>query len=212
MLEELYKICDKALEVFPDLKQYYESVKKQREEHSLVYPAKLIDVNKYNFLKIFIEAYNNEVMGKFMNVVSYANCLLAKREYPYVLVIHYLLRDLKEQAKLWFQGRYTKENVVTWVIPGESLHNYGLAMDLVFWKEGSGFSWKQEHPWDVVQNSATRFGLATIKGDLPHSEYRLKEIMDLKVEVTKFIAKEMKKIGLDPFLMRKTIPAYLKGI
>ena len=41
-------------------------------------------------------------------------------------------RSHKRQAELFAQGRTTPGNVVTWVGPGDSWHQYGIAVDLVF--------------------------------------------------------------------------------
>jgi len=207
MKEKMKEICLKALEVFPVLKEFYEKVNK---EERLPYPKDIEDVNKYNFIKLYRETYNAEILKKFLNVVMQANCELYKRGYVWRLVVHQCLRTLEEQADLWLKGRYESGNVVTWVIPGESLHNYGCAVDLVFWLDN--FSWDERHPWEVISKSATKYGCNIVEGDKPHFEYRLEEILKLRKEVARFIAKEMKNVGLDPFLKRKTIPEYLKGI
>lgn len=47
------------------------------------------------------------------------------------VLIYCTLRPLEEQAKLYEQGRTTPGPIVTYAKPGESAHNYGLALDFV---------------------------------------------------------------------------------
>ena len=54
-------------------------------------------------------------------------------------------RSLKRQGVLYNQGRLTPGKIVTWVKPGLSYHNYGLAADIVFdGSEKPGIQWSWE--------------------------------------------------------------------
>jgi peptidoglycan L-alanyl-D-glutamate endopeptidase CwlK len=47
------------------------------------------------------------------------------------LIITCTLRSMQTQAKLYAQGRSAPGKIVTNALPGQSLHNYGLAIDCV---------------------------------------------------------------------------------
>jgi hypothetical protein len=51
-------------------------------------------------------------------------------------------RSLTEQAKLYAQGRTQPGKIVTYAKPGESPHNYGLAVDLAWRKKPGEAFWK----------------------------------------------------------------------
>lgn len=53
----------------------------------------------------------------------------------------YTLRTFNEQAELYAQGRTKPGKVVTNAKPGQSLHNYGLAFDIVLIIDGKTASW-----------------------------------------------------------------------
>lgn len=55
-------------------------------------------------------------------------------------------RSIERQAFLYAQGRTTPGPKITWARPGESLHGYGLAVDIVFDKEPlkAGITWTWE--------------------------------------------------------------------
>ena len=51
-------------------------------------------------------------------------------------------RSFKEQAELYARGRRGSGNIVTNAKPGESMHNYGVAFDVVFTRTGYDGDWK----------------------------------------------------------------------
>lgn len=60
------------------------------------------------------------------------------------------LRTFKEQQALYNQGRTTRGKIVTNAKPGESWHNYGLAVDIVLFKG-------QSYIWDPPSNMVAIF-------------------------------------------------------
>src|SRR5271168_4639229 len=56
------------------------------------------------------------------------------------------LRTWAQQALLYAQGRTAPGNIVTYAQPGESFHNYGLALDFVPMLAGVPI-WDVKHPW-----------------------------------------------------------------
>lgn len=59
------------------------------------------------------------------------------------------LRTDKEQAALYAQGRTTKGKIVTNAKAGQSIHNYGLAVDIVLIIDGKTASWDTKADWDL---------------------------------------------------------------
>lgn len=103
-------------------------------------------------------------------------------------------RTNQRQNELFAQGRTTKGNIITNAKGGESLHNYGVAVDIVFGEEGKP-SWAESHPWVMLGNLGKRHGF-TWGGDWkefsdrPHFEmtlgYSLKDFQDKKIDYNKF--------------------------
>jgi peptidoglycan L-alanyl-D-glutamate endopeptidase CwlK len=69
------------------------------------------------------------------------------------------LRTEAEQADLFAQGRTKPGKIVTWVGPGRSFHQYGLAFDIAFRPEDDpdGASW--DGPWDLIGRMGEQLGL-----------------------------------------------------
>ncbi len=86
------------------------------------------------------------------------------------------LRRFDEQDKLYAQGRTAPGNIVTKAKGGESLHNYGLALDLARRINGK-IVWAEDK-YAIIGQYARQHGLKwggdwkTFK-DLPHIEYDL---------------------------------------
>ena len=90
-------------------------------------------------------------------------------------------RSFERQAELYAQGRTTPGEVVTKAKPGESLHNYGCAVDFIFRKEG----YNATPPlWETLGTIGEKHGLewgGRWKGfvDKPHFQmtkgYKLKD-------------------------------------
>lgn len=74
---------------------------------------------------------------------------------------------------------YNKQDGTTNARGGESLHNYGLAVDFAFDaspESGVQWSWDRSHPWEDVADIAVEMGFTwsgkfkSISGDLGHYE------------------------------------------
>lgn len=69
-------------------------------------------------------------------------------------------RTLKEQQKLYNQGRTTPGPVVTKAPPGSSAHNFGLAADLAPLKEDGTIWWEApKKVWQAMADGARQLGL-----------------------------------------------------
>ena len=95
------------------------------------------------------------------------------------------LRTFDEQAKLFAQGRTTPGKKVTNAKPGQSIHNYGLAVDICMLIDGKDISWDTAKDWDndkisdwyecvkIFAKYGWNWGGNWIKfKDLPHFEKR----------------------------------------
>lgn len=83
-------------------------------------------------------------------------------------------RSFEEQTKLYAQGRTTAGKIVTNAKAGQSAHNYGLAVDMAFQKNGV-LSYDKSL-YDAVYPIARKLGFAlgadwTSFPDKPHFEY-----------------------------------------
>lgn len=68
------------------------------------------------------------------------------------------LRSFKEQDALYAQGRTKPGKIVTKAKGGQSWHNYGIAVDLVF-RENNQWSWDDKHPWNTLGALGKGLGL-----------------------------------------------------
>jgi len=82
-------------------------------------------------------------------------------------------RSYPDQAKLYFQGRTTPGSIVTNARPGESAHNFGLAVDLVHML-GNKPDWYTP-AYDILGPNCTALGLVWggnwSKPDRPHVQW-----------------------------------------
>lgn len=101
-------------------------------------------------------------------------------------------RSIEEQNKLYAQGRTTPGSIVTNAKGGQSFHNYGVAVDFVFRKEGYSAS---NSLWQTFGAIGKKHGFEwggdwTSFIDRPHLEiklgYTLKDFQDGKVDYSKF--------------------------
>ena len=101
-------------------------------------------------------------------------------------------RSIERQNELYAQGRTTKGNIVTKAKGGESLHNYGVAIDIVFRKQGYDASNDQ---WLAAATIAERLGFewgGTWNDfvDKPHFQimkgYKLKDFQNNLVDYNKY--------------------------
>lgn len=88
------------------------------------------------------------------------------------------MRTFKEQADLYARGRTKPGPIVTNSKPGQSYHNYGLALDFVIQIDGED-SWVVDRNWMIVVDCFKARGFfwggefQTFK-DFPHLEKRLR--------------------------------------
>lgn len=80
-------------------------------------------------------------------------------------------RSPERQNKLYAQGRTQPGAIVTNARAGESFHNYGVAVDIVFKGDSP---WSPKHPWELLGQVGKSLGF-TWGGDwkfkdLPHFE------------------------------------------
>jgi peptidoglycan L-alanyl-D-glutamate endopeptidase CwlK len=57
------------------------------------------------------------------------------------IVITDTVRTMEEQEALYAQGRDSEGNIITYARPGESFHNYGLAVDFALKNEAGDIIW-----------------------------------------------------------------------
>lgn len=84
--------------------------------------------------------------------------------YGYDLRITSGFRSLTEQAAIYDSGRTVNGHIVTWAEPGESLHNYGFAVDVVDRWRGYNID------FDKLAKIGTYCRLEQV--DPPHFEHR----------------------------------------
>jgi len=86
------------------------------------------------------------------------------------LLVTCTLRSMQDQAILYAQGRTTPGPVVTNAKPGQSAHNYGLALDVVPLIHGKP-DWSGNSPvWTEVANLGQARGLQWLGA--PDSQFR----------------------------------------
>jgi peptidoglycan L-alanyl-D-glutamate endopeptidase CwlK len=93
-------------------------------------------------------------------------------------------RSFAEQDALYAQGRTKPGAVVTNARGGDSYHNYGLAVDIVFVVNGKP-SWDAKHPWATLGKIGKSHGFQwggdwQAFKDLPHLQYTNYTLDDLK--------------------------------
>jgi len=86
--------------------------------------------------------------------------------YGYTLRITSDFRTIKEQNEIYQQGRTVNGHIITEAPGGKSIHNFGLAIDIVDrWHE-------YDINWIRLDKIAKYCGLEHDMEDLPHFEYR----------------------------------------
>ena len=86
--------------------------------------------------------------------------LLAKL--PDLWRIYYACRTCQEQAKLYAQGRTAPGEIVTEAKPGQTPHEFGLAVDVVLIVDG-------KEVWDYANPAYTRLWAAILASPTLHS-------------------------------------------
>jgi peptidoglycan L-alanyl-D-glutamate endopeptidase CwlK len=98
------------------------------------------------------------------------------------------LRTFDEQEKLYNQGRTTPGKIVTKAKPGQSFHNYGLAIDVVPIVHGKAV-WEDEKLWQklgvIGESAGFEWGGRWKFVDKPHFQFprgtKYTTIMQLKM-------------------------------
>ena len=116
----------------------------------------------------------------------------------YFLRFSYTLRTFQEQDLIFQQGRTRPGTIVTWARPGQSYHNYGLAIDIcLISKDGKMVSWDTKADFDndgiadwqevvkVFEKYGWQWGVFNKKGeriDYPHFQktggYSVQSLLD----------------------------------
>lgn len=104
-------------------------------------------------------------------------------------------RSVTSQNELYAQGRTKPGSIVTNAKGGESLHNYGVAVDIVFGVKGRP-SWAEELPWRMLGEVGKMYGFECGGDwkqftDRPHFQitlgYSLDDFKNKKVNYSKFL-------------------------
>lgn len=101
------------------------------------------------------------------------------------------LRTKEEQNELYAQGRTKPGKIITWAKGGESLHNYGLAVDIAFKDNHNNLIWDLQF-FRLAGREGRKLGLewggdwVRFK-DYPHFQYtgglRIKDLQKGKMPV-----------------------------
>jgi peptidoglycan L-alanyl-D-glutamate endopeptidase CwlK len=102
-------------------------------------------------------------------------------------------RTMSEQERIYNQGRTSPGSVVSHAKPGDSYHNYGLAVDIVPRPYRSLPNWNPEGPlWDRIGAIGKSIGLEWggdwSSKDLPHFQLTAAPLSELKAYWNKFKA------------------------
>lgn len=86
------------------------------------------------------------------------------------VLVYCTLRDDEEQAALYAQGRTTPGKIVTKAQPGQSAHNYGLALDFVPLLAGKP-QWTNWALYDKAIDLAELRGMESLRRSKRFKEY-----------------------------------------
>lgn len=104
-------------------------------------------------------------------------------------------RSIAKQDQLYAQGRTLPGDIVTNARGGESFHNYGVAVDIVFGTKGNP-SWSPKNPWATLGKVGKKHGFewgGDWAGfvDKPHFQmpmgYTIQDFKNKKVDYTRFV-------------------------
>jgi len=103
-----------------------------------------------NITKTRIEQLHPSVITEVMKIINECNASLTGRA---KIRITQGLRTFAEQDALYAQGRTTPGKIVTNAKGGQSIHNYGFAVDICLIIDGKTASWDTVKDWDNDQIS-----------------------------------------------------------
>lgn len=202
---DFVNLIPEIIKQFPKFGQIYSKIKPLNYSQ-----INFATVNQISISKIKFETYNIEVCERF---IALYNEILKKIFTDNLTIgVFNVYRSLTDQFELWLKGRYISGDIITKALPGESMHNYGCAVDFVFYIKNKGWSWDSKLNWKLIQNTAKQFEFKVFDWDKPHVELQLPEIIEIRNELVRFIAKKIKEFGLNPLLGRQKIPNYLKDL
>ena len=92
-----------------------------------------------------IEQLHSSVRQEVKQIISDCDKALTGRA---KIRITQSLRSFEEQEKLYAIGRITKDKKVTNAKAGQSIHNYGLAVDICLIIDGKTASWDTAKDWN----------------------------------------------------------------
>lgn len=109
----------------------------------------------------------DDVDGRIYEPVQ--ELILALDDDAIPLKLYETCRTPWRQAALFAQGRTIAGKTVTRARAWESLHQFGLAVDMVFWVKGA-WTWDEPEPglWDRYHELARRHGLEPLSFEKPH--------------------------------------------
>lgn len=109
---------------------------------------------------------------RFRQAVAGLLASLAQAGAPFRVFESY--RTPERQKWLYDQGRTRPGSIVTKAPPWRSMHQYGLAADLVLFIDGQ-WSWRDSGPlaahWALLRQHAAAAGLRTLSWEAPHVEW-----------------------------------------
>lgn len=106
-----------------------------------------------------VKARNKERLASLLPAVRAAaeDALEQARDEGIVMLVTCGERTLDEQAKLYAKGRTAPGPKVTNAKPGQSIHNYKMAFDVVLIKNGEA-SWTVDKQWKRFVEIAKKYG------------------------------------------------------
>jgi len=97
-----------------------------------------------------IKTLHPKVRKEVLDMYTHANEVLLGKGVR--LRFSYTLRTNKEQDALYAQGRTVKGTKVTDAKGGQSIHNYGLALDIVLLYDNDGDGKFEEASWNTLRD------------------------------------------------------------
>lgn len=105
----------------------------------------------------FLSSVHPQLAARIRQLAS----ALQQRTPPIRCVVTSGLRTFAEQEALFAQGRTRPGSIVTNARPGQSYHNYGLAVDLASLRTDSdAIDWRDHSPnWPIIGETGQRLGI-----------------------------------------------------
>lgn len=145
---------------------------------------------KFNLLKYEIP---KEITPKVRKMAE--EIIARMKKLGYDTMVYQGFRSITEQNYLYEQGRTRPGTRVTNAKGGQSFHNYGVAVDIVFLRSGKP-SWAENHPWATLGKVGKEVGFEWGGDwidfvDRPHFEllqgHKLSDFINKKVDYSKWL-------------------------